>query len=71
MSDRVIRNAAPEQAEHDKIAMLPVHAGAAELDDFISQRLEDVEFKFLRGIVTQVFRSVRTSLQPVGSDDLL
>ena len=71
MSGRVIRNAAPEQAEHDKIAMLPVHAGAAEFDDFISQRLEDGEFKFLRGIVTQVFRRVRAGLQTVGPDDLL
>ena len=68
---RVAGDALPEQSEHDEVAVLDVDARAAQLDDFAAQRLESLEFKFLRGVIAEIVRGVRAGLQPVGADNVL
>src|SRR5476651_411712 len=60
---RIIGDALPEQAEDVEITMLAVDACAAKLDDFRAQRLEDMELKFLRAVVAEVFLRAQSCLQ--------
>src|ERR1700709_364923 len=67
---RVIRDAFPKQTEHDEIAMLTMHTGAAQFNDLGAEWSEDVELKFLGAIVAEVRLGVEAGLQAVGADDM-
>jgi hypothetical protein len=66
----VIRDPLPQQAKDHEIAMLAVNAGPAQLDYFRTNWLENVKFKLLRAIVTQMGSCVPASLQTVSANDL-
>jgi hypothetical protein len=67
---RVIGYPLPQQAKDHEITVLAVNTGPAQLDYFGTNWLENVEFKLLRAIVTQMGSCVPAGLQTVSANDL-
>jgi hypothetical protein len=67
VSLRVIRNTFPEQSKNHEVSMLAMDARPAKLNHLIPNRLENLEFKFLRAVVTQMRRGVPAGLQTVSA----
>src|SRR5262249_36912107 len=66
----VVRNAFPEQPEHDEIAMVLVNTGATEFDEFAANRLEGCENKLLLAVVAAMDSRRLARLQTIRADDL-
>lgn len=65
----VICNAFPQQAQDDQVAVLRMNTGATQFNHRGVERLEGFQVEFLRTVITQIFRRIVSSLQPVGAND--
>src|SRR5271165_393471 len=65
----VVSNPFPEQAKDDEVAMLWMNTGASQFNHLRAQRLEDLKFKFLCAVITQVRRRVLAGLEAVSAND--
>src|SRR6202008_5201760 len=66
---RVQRDATPQQVQDFERAEFTMNAGAAALDDFISEGIVGGKIKLLRTVVAEIAFCHRPGLQAVGSDD--
>ena len=66
----VVGDSLPQQAEDDEIAVLAMHTGSAQLNHLVAQRLEGIEFKFLRAVISEIRLGIVAGLQTVCANDL-
>ena len=62
-------DAAPEQAEHAEMAVIAMHAGAAEFDQLATQRFVRREIEFLLAVVAEMRGGELPGLEAIGADD--
>src|SRR5262245_18261368 len=66
----IVSDALPQPNEDNEIERLAVHTGSSQLDQLGAKRLEDVELKFLRAVVSEMRRCIVARLQTVGTNDM-
>src|SRR5439155_4516898 len=68
---RVTRDAAPEKMQQIEIAVLNMHACAAQLDHFTAQWFIRREIKLALAVIADVRRGVNAGLQSICANDFI
>ena len=68
--DCVAGNTTPEKVKQVEIAMLGMHAGAAQLNRFTAKRFVRRKIEFPLAIIAEIRRRQLASLQPISADDV-